>query len=222
MPSSFIFGRRACRIGAGALLCGALTVAGGCSDAATVPAESAATAADRAVAAGQSAVSSATAVLEFSLPQAAVASAGASVPSATSALLQHSPVSKSIACPAGGTGFTTGSIAGTMPARGAFTLAISLSTTLTNCGVQSDGKTLILNTSTPLTVTGSYAVTDRTPAAQQTMRVQGTATMAISGSKAPAVPCPIDLTVTITSGTRAASVTGSFCGSTVTTQMTLR
>lgn len=207
-----------------ALLCGAVALASACSDTATAPADPSATAADHAVAAGQSAASPATAVLDFSLaqPNASGFAGTAEMPGAAALLAESFPITKTITCPAGGTAATTGTLSGTMPARGSFTLAVSMATTLTNCGVPSGGKTLLLSTTTPLAVTGSYAVTDRTPASQQTLRVQGTATLKISGSSAPAVPCPIDLTVTMASGTRTASVSGSFCGSTVTNQVSLR
>lgn len=130
------------------------------------------------------------------------------------------PVDRTVPCPAGGTSRIAGSLNGTLAAGGSGSLTAALLQTLSACGVAVDGRTLLLSSETGLAVNGSYAIVSRVPAAEQTLTIAGTVQVAVSGSRAPALPCVVDLALSVARATRTGTVTGAFCGSAVSRSFT--
>ena len=87
--------------------------------------------------------------------------------------------------------------------------------TVSACVITADSRTLSLTSDATLQVTGNYIVANRVAADPQTLRVTGRMLVKVTTSRAPAVPCSVDLTVTYSQSKLTGTATGSVCGTTI-------
>lgn len=139
---------------------------------------------------------------------------------AATAVAATFPVDRTFTCPAGGSARTTGTLTGSLAVNGNGSLNVFLFTGFSACGVPSDGRTLLLTADPGLEVRGIHAVNNRMPADPQTLTINGSVSVAVSGRRAVAFPCVVLLTVTTSANTHVANVTGSVCGGAVSRQLT--
>lgn len=166
-------------------------------------------------------LSTATVHRRSAFADAAIRPAPGAAASAVSAVAVASfPVDRAFNCPTGGSARTTGTLSGSLEGAGSGALNFLLFTSFAACQVTSSGRTLLLDADPGVQVKGSYVVSNRVPADPQTVTLTGTVNVSVSGSRAPALPCAILLTVTTSASTHVANVSGTVCGAAVSSQFT--
>ena len=121
-------------------------------------------------------------------PVSALAAAAFAVGALTNVTV---PVDRTVTCDAGGSARTTGTLSGDLVPGGSGSRTIALTSANTGCAVASARRTLMLTADLGPIVAGAHVATTRIPTDPQTLTIASTVNVAVSGSRAVAIPCPV-------------------------------